>query len=88
MGFVAGPAAAVMAAVPNHVVSEVQGLTFPDGLLVDGDFDDGAFVLGDNAGNGFSVDESALELPEPAQPTDEGPDVRPADAGLRLGLYG
>ncbi len=88
VGFVAGPAAAVMAAVPNHVVSEVQGLTFPDGLLVDGDFDDGAFVLGDNPGNGFSVDESALELPEPAEPTDEGPDVRPADAGLRLGLYG
>jgi L-alanine-DL-glutamate epimerase-like enolase superfamily enzyme len=88
VGFVAGPAAAVMAAVPNHVISEVQGLTYPDGLLVDQEFADGAFLLGDNPGNGFSVDESALELPEPGIPTDEGPDVRPPDAGRRLGLYG
>jgi L-alanine-DL-glutamate epimerase-like enolase superfamily enzyme len=87
VGF-SNPAAAAMTAVPNHLVIEVQGLTYPDGLSIDQEFADGAIVLGDEPGNGLSLDEASVSAPPVVSGTGRGPEVRPTDAGLRLGLHG
>ncbi|GAB3805809.1 mandelate racemase/muconate lactonizing enzyme family protein [Micromonospora zhanjiangensis] len=74
------------AAVPNHLVSEIQDLSWPVGLDVDQEIADGGIVLGDRPGLGIRVDEErilaarALTPPPPVA----GPHVRPARAGLRL----
>jgi L-alanine-DL-glutamate epimerase-like enolase superfamily enzyme len=82
----ANPLAHAAAAVPNHLASEVQGLTAPIGLVVDQEYIDGGIVLGDEPGIGIRVDEDRIS-PVPAADapaTADGPHVRPGRAGLRL----
>ncbi|MFD2797040.1 mandelate racemase/muconate lactonizing enzyme family protein [Promicromonospora vindobonensis] len=80
------PLAHASAAVPNHLVTEVQDLELPVGLRADQEIADGGIVLGDAPGLGIEVDEVAIgALREAgAWATVAGPHVRPADAGLRL----
>lgn len=89
VGYNANPLAHAAAAVPNHLVTEVQDLADPVGLTTDQTLADGGIVLGDTPGLGITVDEAAF--PPPAAPGDaggwshpDGPHVRPAGAGLRL----
>ncbi|WP_405667762.1 mandelate racemase/muconate lactonizing enzyme family protein [Streptomyces sp. NBC_01166] len=86
VGYEGNPVAHAAAAVPNHLVTEVQDTSTPVGLTVDQVVADGGIVLGDAPGLGISVDEAALARLEAnagwAQPA--GPHVRPAVAGLRL----
>lgn len=86
VGYHANPLAHAAAAVPNHLVTEVQDIGTPAGLTVDQAIEDGGIVLGDAPGLGITVDESALAAPRQnagwARP--DGPHVRPRDAGLRL----
>ena len=73
-------------AVPNHMVTELQDLTPPEGLSMDVRIEEGQFVLGDSPGLGVSVDEEAigrLEVPD-GGPLRAGPHIRPAHAGRRL----
>jgi L-alanine-DL-glutamate epimerase-like enolase superfamily enzyme len=74
------------AAVPNHIVSELQDLQPPLGLTVDHDIEDGAFVLGDSAGLGITVDEEAIRAlgSRPVDDLRATPNVRPERAGRRL----
>jgi L-alanine-DL-glutamate epimerase-like enolase superfamily enzyme len=91
VGYNANPAvASAMAAVPNHLTTEVQGLEFAPGLSVDHEFVDGGIVLGDRPGNGIEVDVEAItELATTADWSNPaGPHVRPKRAGLRLVLDG
>jgi L-alanine-DL-glutamate epimerase-like enolase superfamily enzyme len=84
-----GHLAPAAAAVPNHSLTEVQGLALPAGVSADWDVDDGRIILGTTPGNGLSLDESDVRLPvgvEALPPL--GPHVRPADAGLRMTLHG
>ena len=91
VGYNTNPAvAAVAAAVPNHLTTEVQDLGFAPGLLVDQELVDGGIVLGDVPGAGIAIDEAAIVgaasgegFGEPA-----GPHSRPDRAGLRLVLDG
>ena len=78
------PMAHAAAAVPNHIITEAQSLTFPAGLLVDQTFQDGHVRLGDAPGIGVEIDESALVPPPPMPSGEGGPWVRPDRAGLRL----
>ncbi|MEU4362411.1 mandelate racemase/muconate lactonizing enzyme family protein [Promicromonospora sp. NPDC023987] len=80
------PLAHASAAVPNHLVTEVQDLELPVGLRADQELADGGIVLGDAPGLGIEVDEGVIgALREAgAWATVAGPHVRPADAGLRL----
>ncbi|HEV6953635.1 MAG TPA: mandelate racemase/muconate lactonizing enzyme family protein [Promicromonospora sp.] len=82
------PLAHAAAAVPNHLVSEVQDLSFPVGLSVDQTFEDGGIVLGDAPGLGIVVDEAeiAAGTESGAWGVPAGPHVRPRDAGLRLAV--
>jgi L-alanine-DL-glutamate epimerase-like enolase superfamily enzyme len=79
------PAAHAAAAIPNLLTHEVQDLSFPIGLDVDQEFDDGGIVLGDRPGIGIIVDEAKLtgEGGTPAPPA-TGPHIRPERAALRL----
>jgi L-alanine-DL-glutamate epimerase-like enolase superfamily enzyme len=84
-----GHLAPAAAAVPNHALTEVQGLALPAGISADWVLDDGRIVLGTTPGNGLSLDESAVRLPAEAEALPpHGPHVRPQDAGLRLTLHG
>jgi L-alanine-DL-glutamate epimerase-like enolase superfamily enzyme len=85
VGYTAAVAPAA-AALPNLLTAEVQDFGHPAGVRVDQEIADGGLVLGDEPGNGFSVDESALEpLPADAGWADpSGPHVRPSRAGLRM----
>jgi L-alanine-DL-glutamate epimerase-like enolase superfamily enzyme len=73
-------------AVPNHIATELQDLTPPEGLSVDLQVEGGHFVLGDSPGLGVVVDEEAIALIETpaAAPPRTGPHIRPAQAGRRL----
>ncbi|ONK09616.1 enolase C-terminal domain-like protein [Streptomyces sp. MP131-18] len=88
VGYNANPLAHAAAAVPNHLVTEVQDLGFPVGLTVDQTIEDGGIVLGDAPGLGITVDEAAIAETAGLQDADwshpAGPHVRPGDAGLRL----
>ncbi|MGW0817447.1 enolase C-terminal domain-like protein [Streptomyces viridiviolaceus] len=86
VGYNANPVAHAAAAVPNHLVTEVQDLSFPVGLGVDQEFADGGIVLGDAPGLGITVDEQAIaaQTASGGWSVPSGPHVRPADAGLRL----
>lgn len=91
VGYNTNPAtAAVAAAVPNHLTTEVQDLAFAPGLIVDQSFADGGIVLGDVPGAGITIDESALVGPNSGTgwTTPAGPHARPDRAGLRLVLDG
>lgn len=82
----ANPLAHAAAAVPNHLVSEVQDHTHPIGLDVDQEFVDGGIVLGDQPGLGIRVDEDHINSVRPVNPPAvlAGPHVRPGRAGLRI----
>jgi L-alanine-DL-glutamate epimerase-like enolase superfamily enzyme len=86
VGYHASPLAHAATAVPNHLAFEVQDLSFPIGLSVDQEFEDGGIVLGEEPGLGIQVDESRIDAlrtaTAPAAAT--GPHVRPDRAGLRL----
>jgi L-alanine-DL-glutamate epimerase-like enolase superfamily enzyme len=86
VGYNANPLAHAAAAVPNHLATEVQDLTFPTGLRVDQVLADGGIVLGDAPGLGIEVDELAIAASAKSGTwaTEGGPHVRPARAGLRL----
>ncbi|MGC9671382.1 mandelate racemase/muconate lactonizing enzyme family protein [Planosporangium sp. 12N6] len=82
----ANPLAHAAAAVPNHLVFEVQDLSSPIGLEVDQEFVDGGIVLGDEPGLGIRVDEDTVNAVRAVNPPAAigGPHVRPDRAGLRL----
>jgi L-alanine-DL-glutamate epimerase-like enolase superfamily enzyme len=87
VGFHANPVAHAATAVPNHLALEVQDLSFPIGLAVDQEFEDGGIVLGEEPGLGIRVDESqmrTLQTTTIAPSAIDGPHVRPDRAGLRL----
>ncbi|MFB7287024.1 mandelate racemase/muconate lactonizing enzyme family protein [Actinacidiphila glaucinigra] len=86
VGYHANPLAHAAAAVPNHLVTEVQDIGSPVGITVDQVIADGGVVLGDAPGLGITVDESAVAgLDRTAGWSHPGgPHVRPPDAGLRL----
>lgn len=87
VGYNANPVAAAATAVPNHLVLEVQDLTFPAGLDVDQEIADGGVVLGDRPGLGITVDEAVVRAQAgriPAGPWT--PHVRPSQAGRRVAL--
>lgn len=86
VGAHASPLAHAATAVPNHLTFEVQALTWPAGLRVDQEYQDGGIVLGDEPGLGIRVDERRIaEIRPPASvPAVGGPHVRPAWAGRRL----
>jgi L-alanine-DL-glutamate epimerase-like enolase superfamily enzyme len=88
VGYNANPLAHAAAAVPNHLVTEVQDLGFPVGLKVDQVIADGGITLGDEPGLGIEVDEVAIaaQNDEASWAIPDGPHVRPQDAGLRLAL--
>ncbi|UFU02771.1 mandelate racemase/muconate lactonizing enzyme family protein [Ruania suaedae] len=78
--------AAVAAAVPNHLSSEVQDLGVPLGLTVDQQLIDGGIVLGELPGAGVAVDETAIRAARTAEGWQEpaGPHMRPHRSGLRM----
>jgi L-alanine-DL-glutamate epimerase-like enolase superfamily enzyme len=86
VGYTISPVVHAAAAVPNHLAIEVQDLGAPVGMKVDTEIVDGGVVLGDQPGNGLSIDETAIadaaERLGWAQAV--GPHVRPNRAGLRL----
>lgn len=86
VGYNANPLAHAAAAVPNHLVTEIQDLSAPVGLRVDQEIADGGIVLGDTPGLGIEVDEEkiAAHAASGQWSVATGPHVRPVDAGLRL----
>ena len=78
--------AAAAAAVPNHLVAEVQHVGSPFGVTLDQEFQDGGIVLGDEPGAGIVLDEDAItrERSSATWLIPEGPHVRPTRAGLRM----
>ena len=87
VGLTANPAVAHAAAsVPNHLSAEVQDVGAPFGMTVDQHFADGGVVLGDQPGNGVTVDDVAIAQNQRTATwlAKEGPHVRSRRAGLRL----
>ena len=86
VGYNTNPVAHAAASVPNHLSIEIQDLGSPVGLTVDQTIADGGVVLGDEPGNGLSVDEDLIASAEGrlAWSNPAGPHVRPHRAGLRL----
>jgi L-alanine-DL-glutamate epimerase-like enolase superfamily enzyme len=87
VGLTANPAVAHAAAsVPNHLSAEVQDLGAPFGMTVDQHFADGGVVLGDQPGNGVTVDDVAIAQNQRTATwlAMEGPHVRSRRAGLHL----
>ncbi|OZM78780.1 mandelate racemase/muconate lactonizing enzyme family protein [Pseudonocardia sp. MH-G8] len=74
------------AAVPNHLVCELQDLAHPVGLDVDVRVEGGRILLGERPGIGVEVDEAAIAAHQATGNwhVPAGPHVRPADAGRRL----
>lgn len=75
------------AAVPNHLVTEVQDLSTPLGVSIDHEISGGGILLGDQPGSGITIDESALVVAPEREfvHAENGPHMRPLRAGLRLG---
>jgi L-alanine-DL-glutamate epimerase-like enolase superfamily enzyme len=82
----ANPLAHAAASIPNHLALEVQDLGFPDGLVVDQQFEDGNVVLGESHGLGITVDEALIDSlgGSGGWGVTAGPHVRPERAGRRL----
>jgi L-alanine-DL-glutamate epimerase-like enolase superfamily enzyme len=82
----ANPLAHAAASIPNHLALEVQDLGFPDGLVVDQQFEDGNVLLGDTPGLGIGIDERLIEAlaADGGWGVAAGPHVRPERAGRRL----
>lgn len=81
------PLAHAAAAIPNHLVTEVQTLKFPVGLEVDQTFENGGIVLGDSPGLGIQVNEAVIvqTAGRPGESASaEGPQIRARHAGLEL----
>lgn len=78
--------AGAAAAVPNHLSAEVQDVGTPSGITLDQEIADGGIVLGDQPGNGVTVDVAAIELDQRTGTwaVPEGPHIRSGRAGLRL----
>jgi L-alanine-DL-glutamate epimerase-like enolase superfamily enzyme len=78
--------AAAAAAIPNHLTAEIQDLGSPFGVTIDHEISDGGIVLGDQPGNGVTVDEKAIEDNQRSAnwAVPGGPHVRSPRAGLRL----
>ncbi|WP_208921486.1 mandelate racemase/muconate lactonizing enzyme family protein [Streptomyces capitiformicae] len=71
--------------VPNHLVSELQGLQPPTGVAMDLHVEDGAFVLGDTPGLGIRIDETVMTAArQRTAHAPDGPHIRPEQAGRRL----
>ncbi|MGI5192219.1 mandelate racemase/muconate lactonizing enzyme family protein [Streptomyces sp. CA-288835] len=71
--------------VPNHLVSELQGLQPPIGVSMDLHVEDGAFVLGDMPGLGIRIDETVMTAArQRTAHAPDGPHIRPEQAGRRL----
>lgn len=87
VGYNANPAVAhVMAAVPNHLTTEVQDTVFATGITVDHEFQDGGIILGSEPGSGITIDEAAIRTAAegPGWTNAASPHIRPSRAGLRL----
>ena len=87
VGLSANPTvAAAAASVPNHLSAEVQDVGSPFGITIDQQIADGGIVLGDQPGNGLTIDEPSIEKHQRAGTwaAAEGPHVRSRRAGLRL----
>ena len=86
VGYNANPVAAAAASVPNHIVTEIQALYPPVGVVSDQSIEDGGIVLGDEPGLGYTIDETliAQERRSGAWTIEAGPHVRPANAGFTL----
>lgn len=85
VGYNGDPMAAASTAVSNHLAIEIQTLNDPEGVSIDREIIDGGIVLGDQIGNGISLDEKAIASAEDASwGIPAGPHVRPKRAGLRL----
>lgn len=86
VGYDTNPLAHAAAAVPNHLVTEVQDLALPVGLHVDQEITDGGILLGRSPGLGIEVDEALLTASQEVGTwaDADGPHVRPGDAGLRF----
>ena len=84
VGYHANPAVAhVMAAIPNHLTTEVQDLRFATGLTVDHGLEDGGVELSTAPGVGIRLDEPALTAASGSDRLD-GAVPRPPRAGLRV----
>lgn len=88
VGYNANPVAHAAAAIPNHLMCEVQDLNFPMGLQVDQRIESGGIVLGETPGLGITINEDELMKQENAGSwtIPQGPHVRPERAGLRMTL--
>ena len=69
-----------MAAIPNHLTTEVQDLRFAPGVPVDHEFADGGILLSDEPGSGIRIDEAAIDEAAAADGWRDpaGPHMRPA----------
>jgi L-alanine-DL-glutamate epimerase-like enolase superfamily enzyme len=74
------------AAVPNHMVTELQDLSPPTGLTVDLTVEDGCFVLGDEPGLGITLDPAVIAARPPSGDASVtgGPGILAERAGRRL----
>ncbi|SDT18876.1 mandelate racemase/muconate lactonizing enzyme family protein [Microlunatus soli] len=91
VGHNANPAVAhAAAAVPNHLTTEVQALTWAPGVVVDQEIGDGGILLGQAPGAGISLTEGKIigDPPGAGWADPSGPHRRPSRAGLRLLLDG
>ncbi|GGJ40424.1 mandelate racemase/muconate lactonizing enzyme family protein [Streptomyces brasiliensis] len=82
----ANPLAHAAVAIPNHLATEVQDLSFPEGVHADQEFEDGNIVLGESPGLGLVVDEDAIaaSAPSAGRTGSESQHVRPESAGKRM----
>jgi L-alanine-DL-glutamate epimerase-like enolase superfamily enzyme len=86
VGSTPNPLAHAAAALPNHMVCELQNLAVPFGLDVDAEVRGGAIELGERPGIGVEVDEVAIAAQHASGDwrAPAGPHVRPERAGRRL----
>ncbi len=86
VGSTCSPVWHAAAAVPNHLALELQDLGSPIGVGMGYEIVDGGVVLGDEPGNGLTVDEALISAETIKQGWAQaaGPHVRPVRAGLRL----
>lgn len=86
VGYNTNPVAHAAAAVPNHLITEVQDIEFPIGLNVDQNIVQGGIELGRKFGLGIEIDEKVINQLNDNHPWDKfsGPHVRKERKGLNL----
>jgi L-alanine-DL-glutamate epimerase-like enolase superfamily enzyme len=86
VGYNTNPIAHAAASIPNHLTIEIQTLQTPEGITVDHTIADGGIILGDQPGNGLTINEPliATATARHAWTDPAGPHIRPHRAGLRL----